>query len=151
MKLQPGIRHEARMMVQPHMIVPALAPSLAPFVNMPPVLSSAWMIAFIESTCAEAVASCLPAGSHSVGTGFRLTHVAPTPAGMEVIARVRLSEVKGSRLFFLVQCADEREIIGEGTHDRAVVEHERFMKRVDAKNAYQKSPGAKSPFQEDPE
>lgn len=135
MNLRPGLRHEARMVVQPHMIVPALAPSLAPFRSMPPVLSSAWMIAFIESTCAEAVRSTLPAGSHTVGIGFQLTHTAPTPAGMEVIARVRLEEVKGPRLSFWVQCSDEYEIIGEGAHDRAVIDHERFMKRVDSKLA----------------
>jgi fluoroacetyl-CoA thioesterase len=59
-----------------------------------------------------------------------MTHLAATPIGMRVTAEVELVEIAGRRLRFKVSCRDEIEPIGEGYHERTIVDHPRFMQRL---------------------
>lgn len=68
-----------------------------------------------------------------MGTQVNIKHLAATPAGMGVWAVARLESVEGKRLLFTVEAFDDREKIGEGTHERVVVHLERFMARVTQK------------------
>lgn len=100
---------------------------------MPPVLATAFMVGFIEWTCIELLRTALPADSRTVGTHIDVSHVAPTPVGMLVTAEVELVSVKGNNLRFHVQCSDEAGLIGQGSHERAIVDTAKFLKRASAK------------------
>jgi fluoroacetyl-CoA thioesterase len=62
-----------------------------------------------------------------------MSHTAATPVGMRVTATVRLQAIEGRRLRFHVECRDERELIGEGTHERAIIRTASFAGKVEAK------------------
>ena len=134
--LQPGLSHVARMTVAPRHTVPQLAewPTLA---DMPAVFATAMMVGFMEQTCLEALRPYLDPGQRSVGTHVDMSHVAATPVGMAVEARVELVEVQGRSLLFKVACRDEAGLIGEGLHRRAIIDLQRFEERVAAKAAGQ--------------
>ena len=101
---------------------------------MPPVFATANMIAFVEWTCVAALALYLAPDQRTVGTRVEMTHLAATPIGMRVTAEVELVEIAGRRLRFKVSCRDEVESIGEGFHERTIVDHARFMQRLARKN-----------------
>jgi fluoroacetyl-CoA thioesterase len=91
------------------------------------------MINLIEAASLAAVEQSLPENHQSLGTHLDVTHVAATPVGMRVRATAEVVKVEGRTIWFKVRCDDERELIGEGTHERVVVNVERFDKRVQDK------------------
>lgn len=97
------------------------------------VFSTPAMIALLEGAAVEALRSYLLDGQTSVGTTVNIKHVAATPVGMMVTATAKLKEVDGRRLVFEVSASDEVELIGEGIHERFIVDRERFESRVDNK------------------
>jgi fluoroacetyl-CoA thioesterase len=131
--LKPGLRATLTMRVAPEMLVPRLAGFFANFGDMPEVLATMAMVGFIEAACLKCISGHLDPGEHSVGVHVDVSHVAATPAGMEVRAEVELVAVEGRRLTFAVKVFDERELIGEGRHQRAVINVARFLERVQAK------------------
>ena len=115
--------------------MPALPALLGAFTDMPPVLATACMVGFVETTCMEALTPHLAPGQKTVGIHVDLSHVAATPVGMRVTARVELVAVEGRKLRFKVECRDEQEIIGAGFHERAIIEEARFLARLKVKAA----------------
>ena len=99
------------------------------------VLATPVMINLIEAAALAACEQLLPAGHQSLGTHLEVSHVAATPVGMRVTATATVSRVDGRHIYFTVSARDERDLIGEGTHDRVVVDVERFDKRVQEKVA----------------
>ena len=97
------------------------------------VLATPVMINLIEAAALAAVEQSLPEHHQSLGTHLDVTHVAATPVGMKVRATAEVIKVEGRTIYFRVRCDDERELIGEGTHERVVVNVERFDARVQAK------------------
>ena len=97
------------------------------------VLATPVMINLIEAASLAAVEQSLPENHQSLGTHLDVTHVAATPVGMRVRATAEVVKVEGRTIWFKVRCDDERELIGEGTHERMVVNVERFDKRVQDK------------------
>ena len=97
------------------------------------VLSTPWMITLMEIASREAVEHLLPAGQLTVGVRVDVRHLAATPTGMEVRARAELVEVDGRRLVFRVEAHDARDKVGEGIHERAVVNLQRLLERTRAK------------------
>jgi fluoroacetyl-CoA thioesterase len=97
------------------------------------VLATPVMINLIEAASLAAVEQSLPENHQSLGTHLDVTHVAATPVGMRVRATAEVVKVEGRTIWFKVRCDDERELIGEGTHERVVVNVERFDKRVQDK------------------
>lgn len=132
--LQVGLRHEARLLVGPMHTVPEIDRSWPGFRDMPPVLATAMMVAFIEETCVQALRPFLTSAQRTVGTHVDVSHVAATPIGMTVTAEVELTEIEGKLLLFRVTCRDDAGVIGEGRHRRAVIDMERFMKRLGEKS-----------------
>jgi fluoroacetyl-CoA thioesterase len=100
---------------------------------MPPVFATAFMVAFIEWTCIEALKPYLAPGEHTVGTHVDVSHVAATPVGMTVTATVELVEIEGRKLRFRVACRDESDLIGERFHERAIIDAARFMSKMSKK------------------
>jgi len=133
--LKPGLRHTETITVREAMAVPAQARIFDPATEMPPVFATANMIAFIEWACVHALAPYLGSHQRSVGTKVEVSHLGATPIGMQVTAEVKLVEIDGRQLRFAVVCRDESEIIGEGHHERMVIDHERFMQRLARKQA----------------
>lgn len=101
--------------------------------GMLPVFATPSMIALIEKAAAESVADGLEAGMTTVGTKLDIAHTAATPVGMAVHAETELSEIDGRRLVFTVRAFDEMGEIGSGTHERFVVNAEKFLAKTNAK------------------
>lgn len=128
-----GLRHTGKILVTPESTVPGLAAAIPAFQAMPPVFATAYLVAFAEATCAEAVLPFLAQEQRTVGTHVDLSHIAATPVGMTVWAEVELVEADRRRLRFEVECRDEVEAIGRGVHERAIIDLDRFMERLGAK------------------
>jgi fluoroacetyl-CoA thioesterase len=97
------------------------------------VLATPVMVGLMEEAALKAVEGLLPPGHQTVGTRLEITHVAATPVGLRVTAGAEVVHVEGRRITFRVWADDESERIGEGSHDRIVVEVARFDKRAQAK------------------
>lgn len=134
-ELKPGLRHTQRVRVEPSMTVPALSDVFARSDDMPPVLATAYMIAFIEWTCLDAVRPLLDAREKTLGTHVDVSHVAATPVGLTVTAQVELVAVEGRKLRFRVTCHDGVDEIGAGFHERTVIDAQRFLGRLAGKTA----------------
>lgn len=128
--LVAGLSHSLSLPVSIKLTVPAVSAAFTGFADMPPVFATAFMVGFVEWTCIEALAPHLAPGQATVGTLVDLTHIAAAPVGMTVSAKVDLVAIRGQRLRFKVECRDEREVIGSGFHERAIVDRGRFLERV---------------------
>ena len=97
--------------------------------------STAMMVAWMEATAVDVAQACLAEGKTTVGTGISVTHVAATPLGMKVRFTAELTAVSanGKGLSFTVSAHDESGLIGEGTHERVVVDREKFEAKTRAK------------------
>ena len=99
------------------------------------VLATPWMIAFMERVSHRLLTCCLPEGYSSVGTHLDVRHLAPTPVGATIRVRAEVLQLDGIRVLFAVEAWDELEKIGEGRHERVVIEEARFLRRVEKKKA----------------
>lgn len=91
------------------------------------------MIALMEEAAYKSIKNELEHGKGSVGTLMNVRHLSSTPVGMEVIAKSELIEVDRRRLVFKVEAFDERGKIGEGIHERFIIDNEDFQKKTDNK------------------
>jgi predicted thioesterase len=98
-----------------------------------PVYATPAMIALMEGAAFSAVQPLLPPPWSTVGTELSVKHLSATPAGMKVTARAELLSVEGRALKFKVEAFDEAGKIGEGIHQRFIVETEKFMAKAEAK------------------
>jgi len=94
------------------------------------VLSTPNMIRFMEWTCRDTVQPMLDAGYDTVGTHVNVAHLAAAPIGMSVTFRAEVLSVTDRRIQFRVEAWDEKEKIGEGTHERAMIHVEKFAIRL---------------------
>lgn len=101
------------------------------------VYATPMMIAAMEGTAASSVAPYLEEGKTTVGTQINVSHVAATPAGMQVRFETELIEIapNGKILTFHVAAYDEAGLIGEGSHQRAIVDKARFEAKAQAKKS----------------
>ncbi|SHF33765.1 fluoroacetyl-CoA thioesterase [Loktanella atrilutea] len=133
--LTVGLRAEARMIVTEAMLVPGAAGVFGDFSAMPRVLATMYLVGFLEETAIKCILPHQDAGQHSLGTDINVTHVAPTPEGMEIRAEAELIEVAGRSLRFRVAAWDADGLIGEGTHRRATIDVARFNAKIVAKSS----------------
>jgi len=94
------------------------------------VLATPVMINLIEAAALDAIERFLPPGYQSLGTVLQVRHIAATPVGMRVRASAEVTKVEGRTVFFRVEAHDEMELIGDGTHERVVVNVAKFDARV---------------------
>jgi predicted thioesterase len=94
------------------------------------VFGTPMMIALMENAAWKAVVDALDEGYVTVGTLVNVSHLAATPLGQQVRATAELMEIDGRRLVFKVEAYDERQKIGEGRHERFIVNLERFLQRL---------------------
>ena len=129
MTLTVGTVGELTTVVQPEMLANAVGSGGIA------VLSTPSMIGLMEGAAHNAVAALLPDGQVTVGTRVDIRHLAATPLGMQVRTRAELVEIVGRRLVFHVEAFDAQEKIGDGTHERAIVDPARLLARVNQKRA----------------
>lgn len=98
------------------------------------VFATPMMVALIEQTCLESVLPYLEEGQGTVGTLVNVSHVSATPVGMRVWCESELTEVDRRRLVFKVKAYDECGLIGEGTHERFVIDNAKFMDKIKHKS-----------------
>jgi fluoroacetyl-CoA thioesterase len=97
------------------------------------VLGTPFMIGLMEMTARNTIKTFLDEGFDTVGTEVNVRHLAATPLGMSVTFSAEILEVKDRRVLCKVEAFDEREKVGEGTHERFVINVERFAARLQAK------------------
>ncbi len=125
--LRPGITGEASLIVGEEHTAPRVGSGAIH------VLATPVMINVIEAAALAAIEHLLPAGHQSLGTLLHVRHIAATPVGMRVTAAASVEKVEGRTIYLRVAARDERELIGEGTHERVVVNVEKFDQRVKRK------------------
>jgi predicted thioesterase len=101
------------------------------------VLATPVMINLIEAAALAAVEHLLPEGYQSLGTVLNVRHIAATPVGMRLRATAEVLGVEGRTIRFRVEARDEKELVGDGTHERVVVNVAKFDQRVQKKLAGQ--------------
>jgi fluoroacetyl-CoA thioesterase len=94
------------------------------------VLAPPMLVSYFELAAHQLTMRALGPGPGNSGIPHRLRHLAATPIGMRVTFRATLAERDGRRLVFRVEADDEHERVGEGTHERLVVDMKRFMRRI---------------------
>jgi fluoroacetyl-CoA thioesterase len=117
----PGLSEEVTITTTPEMGITHLGP------DVPSMYSTPSMISLIEGACVRLITRYVDPGEQSVGFHVDVRHLAPTPIGKQVTATVRLRQVNGRRMLFDAEVVNEDGVkIGEGTHERALVDIKRF-------------------------
>ena len=125
--VRPGLTGSAELVVGPEHTAPRVGSGRVV------VLATPVMINLIEAAALAAVEHLLPAGHQSLGIQLDVRHFAATPVGLTVTAAAEVTAVEGRTITFRVEARDEREPIGGGTHQRVVVNVERFAARAQRK------------------
>jgi len=126
-EIVPGLTHEKQITVEEKHTAQHLGSGGVP------VFATPMMILLMEETSRGVVEPLLPEGQLTVGSHLDVRHLAPTPVGMKVTIRSELLVVEGRKLAFRVEAYDEREKVGEGMHERFIIDLERFKQRVEQK------------------
>ena len=99
------------------------------------VLATPMMIALMEMTCQTSVKPFLDEGQETVGTRVDVNHVAATPVGMTVRCETELIEVDRRKLTFKVAVYDSEGLVGEGVHERFIIDEKKFQAKVEARKS----------------
>ncbi len=98
------------------------------------VFATPAMISLMEETCWKMIQPELEEGSGSVGTKVDVSHTAPSAIGMTVKCEATLAEIDGRKLTFEVVCSDENGVVGMGTHERFIINNEKFMAKAQGRH-----------------
>jgi len=126
-ELKAGLTHEMERQVTEDLSAQKVFP------HVPNVYATRAMVGHFEEVCAEMVLPYLGEGEQTVGIGMKFSHIAATPIGMKVRFNAKLVEVEGKKLTFEVEGFDEVEKIGKATHDRFIINAEKFNSKIAAK------------------
>ena len=127
MELKPGIKSRNETIVTRELCANAWGSGGLP------VYATPAMIALMENTAWASVEPCMEEGRSTVGTKLDVSHVSASPVGARIICETELVEVDGRRLVFKVSASDDAGLIGEGMHERFIINTEKFMARTEAK------------------
>jgi len=100
---------------------------------LPEVFATPMMIMAMENAALNAIRGYLDPGESAVGTAVNIRHIAATPAGHDVTAEAEVTDIDGRHVTFKVTARDDKEEIGSGTHERAVIDRARLDARLAAK------------------
>ncbi len=129
MELTLGMKGIARTTVTPNNTADAVGSGLVP------VFATPYMIALMEGAAVNAIQPALAEGQGSVGTQVSVSHDAATPIGMDVWAEATVTEINGKAISFTVEAFDSAGSIGKGTHNRYIIQVDRFLAKAQAKAA----------------
>jgi predicted thioesterase len=128
-ELKAGLRGEARVVVDKQNTASIWGSGALD------VFSTPAMVALMEKASVLTVAPFLPEGCSTVGTRLDVRHIAASPIGAAIRAEAVLAGVDGRKLFFETRAWDDNELIGEGLHERFVIENKKFMEKTEGKLA----------------
>lgn len=129
--LKPGLRSNFEYTVSAEKTVPNVYREFAEFQQMPAVFATAFLVGLIEGTCQKAIIPFLDwPREQSLGTLVNFTHIAATPPGMTVTVEAEVIAVEGRMVRFRTRAHDGRDLISEGTHERVVIDADRFLRKV---------------------
>ncbi len=128
--LKPGLKHRLSFRVSDRQTVPNFYPESPMFRSMPAVLATGYMVGLFEWCCTELLNNHLDPGEGSLGIHVDFSHLAATPAGLTVTVDAEVTAVDGKRVSFRVRGHDGVEVIGEGRHERAIVNYDKFNERI---------------------
>jgi predicted thioesterase len=123
-ELKAGLTHEIERQVTEDLSAQKVFP------HVPNVYATRAMVGHFEEVCAEMVLTYLGEGEQTVGIGMKFSHTAATPIGMRVRFKSELIEVDGKKLTFKVEGFDEADKIGEATHQRFIINAEKFNNKM---------------------
>lgn len=126
--IETGIKGYKEQIVTPEMSAARVGSGLVD------VFATPMLVALVEQTCYESVLPHLDEGQGTVGTLVNVSHLSATPIGKRVWCDSELTEVDRRRLVFSVKAYDEAGLIGEGTHERFVIDTAKFMDKLKAKS-----------------
>ena len=98
------------------------------------VFATPYLVALIEEAAFNSVVPYLEEGQGTVGTAVNIKHLAATPIGMKVTAKTTLTEIDRRRLVFMAEVFDEKGKVGEGTHERFIINAASFQAKAENKN-----------------
>jgi fluoroacetyl-CoA thioesterase len=128
--LKPGVKHRLTFRVTERQTVPNFYPESPMFKTMPAVFATGYRVGLFEWCCTELMNMHLEPGEGSLGVHVHFSHLAATPPGMTVTVDAEVTAVDGKRVTFTVRGHDGVDLIGEGRHERAVVNYDRFNEKV---------------------
>ncbi len=128
--LRLGLTHRITFTVTERQTVPQFYPESPIFRAMPAVFATGYMVGLFEWCCTELLNQHLDPGEGSLGVHVDFSHLAATPPGMTVTVDCEYTAVDGRKVSFFVRGHDGVDVIGEGRHERAVVNYEKFNARV---------------------
>mgnify|MGYP003348348526 FL=1 len=138
--LAVGLQYQHTFKVTGSKTVPALYPESQEFLLMPEVFATGFLVGFLEWACIKAINPYLDfPHEQTVGTHINVSHQAATPAGLTVTAKVELVEVEGRKLTFKVEAHDGIDLISQGTHERFIINKEKFDLKALSKLQQQKA------------
>lgn len=100
---------------------------------LPPVLATPVMIMVMENAALNAMKPYLDAGETAVGTRVDVRHISATPAGRRVTGEAEVTRIDGRHIEFIIRATDGAEVIGLGTHERAIIDLAKFSQQLTAK------------------
>jgi len=134
--LQPGLIVEFKFKVPENKTVPYLYPEFAEGQVMPKVFATGFLVGLYEFSCIKALNPHLDwPNEQTVGIGINMTHTAATPAGMTITVKGKLEKMEGRKLTFALEAYDDAEKVSAATHERFVINAEKFNAAVDRKSA----------------
>src|SRR5437763_2223829 len=125
--LKPGLEGEVGLLVSEEHTAPRVGSGAIH------VLATPVMINLFEAAALAAVEKLLPPGHQSLGTVLNVRHIAATPVGLRVTATAKVERIDGRTIYFRLEARDEKEVIGDGLHERVVVNVAKFDQRVKRK------------------
>jgi fluoroacetyl-CoA thioesterase len=133
--LREGLSFEFRYTVPEQKTVPHLYPEFAEGRKMPDVFATGYMVGLFEFACIRAINPHIDwPREQTVGTAIDVNHTAATPPGFTITVRGTLQKVDGRRLTFRITADDGVDTISEGTHERFIINAEKFNARVTEKS-----------------
>ncbi len=127
MELKPGIKACKEIIVTKELCADAWGSGGLP------VYATPAMIALMENTAWASVEPCMEEGRSTVGTKLDVSHLSASPVGARITCESELIEAEGRRLVFRVKASDDAGLIGEGLHERFIINVDKFMARTEAK------------------
>lgn len=132
--LKPGLTFEFDYTVTESKTVPYIYPESEEMSIMPKVFSTGYMIGLFEWACVRFINEHIDwPREQSVGIAVNFSHTSPTPPGLTVKVKGELLEVDGRRLKFAIEADDGVDVISTGTHERFIVDAERFAASAEKK------------------
>ncbi len=132
--LSPGLTHEFTFTVPASKTVPLLYPEASEFQVMPKVLATGFLVGLVEWTCIQMITPHIDwPNEQTVGIGMNINHTAATPPGFKVTVATNLVSVEGKRLGFEFTAHDGVDSICNGTHERFIINAEKFNSKLEEK------------------